>query len=148
MLRMLARGIAALVILGALFAALGRGGPGEGARTPAVASGPAADAAKAPAPPPAHARVALAPVKWQRGGFGAVAVATFTVRNENPFPVKDIELVCEFWARSGTRVGRQRVMLYERLPPGGARTVRDMTVGFIDQQAHTGDCWVVGVSRA
>jgi DNA-binding transcriptional regulator YdaS (Cro superfamily) len=49
---------------------------------------------------------------WRKGGFGTVAVATFTVVNGNDFAIKDLAITCRFEGNSGTEIGRGSATLY------------------------------------
>ncbi len=41
---------------------------------------------------------------WRRGGLGSKALVTFTLRNSNDYPVKDIEIFCAFTRRDGSHL--------------------------------------------
>jgi hypothetical protein len=63
--------------------------------------------ATAPAPtaeaPPVNA-LSISSQSWRRGGLGSKALVTFTLRNNNDYAVRNIELLCAFatprWAPS------------------------------------------------
>lgn len=66
---------------------------------------------------------------WRRGGFDTVMIATFKIKNGNPFAIKDIAVVCELSAPSGTTVGLNTVTLYEIIPAKGRKTIREVNMG-------------------
>lgn len=44
--------------------------------------------------------------RWEKGGFGAVMVATFAIYNDNEFAVKDVEVTCVHSTPGGTLIDR------------------------------------------
>lgn len=66
--------------------------------------------------------------------IGAKVNGNFTIKNANEFTVKDIDIVCHFYANSGTRIGNKKFTLYEKFPPEEIITVKDFNIGFVDKQ--------------
>jgi hypothetical protein len=96
-------------------------------------------------PTPATPREqALAAVKlnydWQKGGFGSVMTADFTITNPTAFTVKDIEVTCEHYAASGTKIDSNQRTIYEVVPPKGKKHIRGFSMGFIHSQARSSSC--------
>jgi hypothetical protein len=60
--------------------------------------------------------------KWRKEGFGNVMEADFTLQNRATVAVKDIEIRCEHYAPSGTKIDRNTRTIYETLKPGERRT--------------------------
>lgn len=87
-------------------------------------------------------------IDWQRGGFGAVAIATMTFNNQTEFAVKDIVLTCSFFAPSGTRIHQKVHVVYERIASKKKKTVREVNLGFIPSQAHSATCMIEGAQPA
>jgi hypothetical protein len=79
-------------------------------------------------------------MQWQKGGFGTVLVADVTLTNKSAYPVKDVELFCGIWAKSGTELGRLRHTIYEAFAPKKTKTVRQTNMGFIHSQADRVGC--------
>jgi hypothetical protein len=77
---------------------------------------------------------------WEKGGFGNVMVATFTIENKNPFPIKDISIACVMHAPSGTVLSEVEKTIYQIFPADGRTIVRDFSMGLIDNQSERAAC--------
>jgi hypothetical protein len=99
----------------------------------------------APARPDPAKSVWITKSAWEKSGFGSVAIATFTIRNENTFAVRDIEVACEFLGKSGSRINRRTITLYEWIDASKSKTIPKINMGFVDQQATSASCSVAGV---
>lgn len=49
-------------------------------------------------------RIRISSQTWRRGGLGSKALATLTLRNDNDYAVKDVEIVCAFARRDGSHL--------------------------------------------
>src|SRR3981189_3575524 len=84
---------------------------------------------------------------WRRGGLGSKALVTFTLRNDNDYAVKDIELYCSFARGDGshltdrTRTSRDAVNMKSR------KTFARVHIGFININAERAKCSVVAASH-
>ena len=96
----------------------------------------------------ARQNVELVSFEWQKGGFGSVMLADFTVRNKNDFPVKDITITCIHSGNSGTEIDRNTKTIYEIIKPQKKRTFREVSMGFIHSEATRSRCEVSGVVPA
>lgn len=85
---------------------------------------------------------------WKNGGFGAVMVADFTLRNENGFGVKDVLIKCETYGGSGTQIGEVSTTVYEIVAAHKEKTIRGLSVGFINSQAKSASCRIAHFLRA
>jgi hypothetical protein len=79
---------------------------------------------------------------WKKAGFDNIMQATFTITNTNAFPVKDIEVLCEHSANSGTVIDSNRRTIYDIVPANGKRTFKDFDMGFIHSQASKTSCGI------
>lgn len=86
----------------------------------------------------------LAKSSWRKGGFNSVAFGTFAVKNDNAVPVKDIEIACDFFGKSGTRINSGDATIYDTAPPKKTKTFPEVSLGFIDQQVTSMSCDIVG----
>lgn len=93
-----------------------------------------------PKRPPAADAVRI--VKWNltRGGFDNVLLGTFTLKNDNPYAVKDFQIVCGQFAASGTELPVMYAKLYQRLEAGQTKTFKDVNLGLMHSQARTYNC--------
>lgn len=73
---------------------------------------------------------------------GLIFKATFTLKNNNIFDVKDIEVRCDHTAKSGTVIDHNIRTIYEIVKAHGTKTVRDFNMGFINSQAVATQCQV------
>jgi hypothetical protein len=74
--------------------------------------------------------------------------ASFTLASDLPFAVKEVEVVCTHFARSGVEVASARRRIPTDLPAHGRLEVRAFDMGTIHAQASSSGCAVVGVSPA
>src|SRR4029077_5118728 len=83
------------------------------AAIPTETAPPTVPEAAAPAPVPAATPpIEVPPVNglkissqsWRRGGIGSKALVTFTLRNNNDYAVKDVEIACTFARRDGSHL--------------------------------------------
>jgi hypothetical protein len=81
------------------------------AAKPSTATAPAAEqglATAVAALPAAGLRISAQ--SWRRAGLGSNAQVTFTLRNDNDYAVRDVEIACAFARRDGSHLtDRQRI---------------------------------------
>jgi hypothetical protein len=121
-----------------------------GARDPTTT--PPADQAIAPAEsPPAEASpldgLKIASQSWRRGGLGSRALVTFTLRNNNDYAVKDIEIACTFNRRDGSHLTDRTRVIRDTINMKSRKTFARMHVGFINVNASQAKCSLVAASR-
>ena len=127
--------------------------PAEAA-APAGTVGPAA-IATAPEPALPETRVEKSPLdglrisaqSWRRGGLGSKALVTFTLRNANDFPVKDIEIACAFSRRDGSHLTDRKRVIGDTIGMKSRKTYAHMLVGFVNINANKAKCSLVTASR-
>ena len=93
-------------------------------------------------PPRLSDKVAVNKMSWTKGGFGAVALVSLTLKNNNEVAVQDIGVTCHFTGESGTEINSSDKTLYVSIAPGKARTEKTVNFGFIDPQAASAWCEV------
>jgi hypothetical protein len=84
----------------------------------------------------------LTDLRWKKGGFDNVMLATFSFHNKNQFDVKDISVICEHSSPSGTKIDSNRRTIYEIIKANGKKTFREFNMGWIHSQATRSSCWV------
>jgi len=84
---------------------------------------------------------------WRRGGLGSKALVTFTLRNANDYPVKDIELFCSFLRRDGSHLTDRRRLISDVINTKSRKTFARMHVGFINVNADRARCSLVAASH-
>ena len=126
----------------------------EESAVPADAHPPAATEAPLDIAPP-ETEPAKSPIdglrissqSWRRGGLGAKALVTFTLRNTNDYAVKDIEIACTFKRRDGSHVTDRRRVIHDTVKMKSRKRYAGMLVGFINVNANKAKCSLVTASR-
>ena len=119
--------------------------------TPAQAT-PPTDQATSPAesPPPEASPLdglKIASQSWRRGGLGSNALVTFTLRNNNDYAVKDIEIACAFNRRDGSHLTDRTRLIRDTVNMKSRKTFARMHVGFVNINASRAKCSLVAASR-
>lgn len=79
---------------------------------------------------------------WKKGGFGSIMEADFRVKNNSDHSIKDIEIQCNHYAKSGTKVDSNSRTMYDVIGPNSIQSYQDFNMGFIHDQANTTSCLV------
>jgi len=104
--------------------------------------------------PPAAADVlpvnglSISSQSWRRGGLGSKAFVTFTLRNNNDYAVKDIELVCAFARTDGSHLTDRKRVIPDTVTMKSRKTFARMLVGFVNVNASRAKCAPVAASRS
>jgi hypothetical protein len=85
---------------------------------------------------------------WRRGGLGSKAFVTFTLRNDNDYAVKDIELVCAFARSDGSHLTDRKRVIPDTVTMKGRKTFAHMLVGFVNVNASRAKCAPVAANRS
>jgi hypothetical protein len=102
--------------------------------------------AVSPEAPPA-AGLRLSSQSWRRAGLGSNAQVTFTLRNDNAYAVKDIEIACAFARRDGSHLTDRTRILPVTIDPKARRRFARLHVGFVNIYADRINCAVVAANR-
>jgi hypothetical protein len=122
----------------------------------AVETAPSGKAAEAVSPAseaqiPAMAelgRMRISSQTWRRGGLGSKALVTFTLRNDNDYAVKDVEIVCAFARRDGSHLTDRSRVLADPVSMKSRKTFARIPVGFVNVNADQAKCSLVAARRA
>lgn len=98
-------------------------------------------------PPDPRYLTYLGSFEWKKGGFDNVALIDFKITNNNPVTVKDIEVECDFYAKSGTKLDTNSSTIYDIIEPGKTKLFTDFNIGLINRQANGMDCRIKGVKN-
>lgn len=74
---------------------------------------------------------------WEKGGFGTVALVSFTLKNESLRDVADVKMKFTFNGESGTVLGDEVKVFPILLKAGQVKVIRKENIGFIPQNAST-----------
>jgi hypothetical protein len=93
-------------------------------------------------------RLKISSQTWRRGGLGSKALVTFTLRNDNDYAVKDLEIVCAFTRRDGSHLTDRSRVLADTVTMKSRKTFARVAVGFINVNADQAKCSLVAARRA
>lgn len=93
-------------------------------------------------------RMKISSQTWRRGGLGSKALVTFTVRNDNDYAVKDVEIVCAFTRRDGSHLTDRIRVLADTVGMKSRKTFARVPVGFVNVNADQATCSLVAARRA
>jgi hypothetical protein len=120
--------------------------PAQGPAEPAAATVPSdAPAPTSDAAAPEGLRISSQ--SWRRGGLGSKAMVTFTLRNDNDYAVKDVEIVCSFSRRDGSHLTDRQRVLPDTVNMKSRRIFSRVHVGFVNVNADRVKCSPVAASR-
>ncbi|MFT4121715.1 hypothetical protein [Bradyrhizobium sp.] len=120
-----------------------------------VESPPQADAAATTSAPsgaqaPAMAeldRLRISSQTWRRGGLGSRALVTLTLRNDNDYAVKDVEIICAFSRRDGSHLTDRSRVLGDIVSMKSRKTFARVPVGVVNVNADQAKCSLVAARR-
>ena len=85
---------------------------------------------------------------WRRAGLGSNALVTLTLRNENDYAVKDVEIACAFSRSDGTHLTDRKRVIPDTVNMKSRKTFAHLHVGFVNIYANKAKCAPVAASRA
>ncbi|WP_367116364.1 hypothetical protein [Bradyrhizobium sp.] len=72
---------------------------------------------------------------------------TFTLRNDNDYAVKDVEIFCSFSRRDGTHLTDRKRVLPDTVNMKSRKTFSRVHVGFVNINANQAKCSPVAARR-
>src|SRR5262245_41914085 len=93
-------------------------------------------------------RLRISSQTWRRGGLGSRALVTFTLRNDNDYAVKDVEIACSFSRRDGSHLTDRTRVLSDTVDMKSRKTFARVHVGFVNVNAGQAKCSLVAARRA
>ena len=118
--------------------------PHPDAASPA-AQQPLAAGPVAAAEPLGHLRISRQ--SFRRGGLGSKALVTFTLRNDNDYAVKDLEILCSFHSRDGRYTTERRRTINDTVNMKSRKTFPLTLIGFVNIKASRAKCSLLSASR-
>lgn len=79
---------------------------------------------------------------WRKEGFGSVMEADFKIVNNSEEDIKDIEMQCNHYAKSGTKIDSNSRIIYEVIRANSKRSFKNFSMGFIHDQAGSSSCHI------
>ncbi|MBR0716036.1 hypothetical protein [Bradyrhizobium liaoningense] len=93
-------------------------------------------------------RLRISSQTWRRGGLGSKALVTFTLRNDNDYAVRDVEISCAFNRRDGSHLTDRRRVLPETVNMKSRKTYAEVHIGFVNINASQARCSAVAARRS
>jgi hypothetical protein len=84
---------------------------------------------------------------WRRGGLGSNALVTLTLRNENDYAVKDVEIACVFSRSDGTHLTDRKRVIPDTVNMKSRKIFAHFHIGFVNIYANKAKCVPVAASR-
>ena len=101
-----------------------------------------------PAQPAPVDRLTISSQSWRRGGLGSNALVTLTLRNENGYSVKDVELACAFSRPDGSHLTDRSRVIPGVINMRSRKTFVRLHVGFVNVNAAKAKCTPVSASHS
>ena len=79
--------------------------------------------------------------------MGSNALVTFTLRNNNDYAVKDIEIACAFNRRDGSHLTDRTRVIRDTVNMKSRKTFARMHIGYVNINASRAKCSLVAASR-
>jgi hypothetical protein len=98
-------------------------------------------------PPPVNG-LSISSQFWRWGGLGSKALVTLTLRNNNDYAVKDIELLCAFVRSDGSHLTDRRRVIPDTVNMKSRKTFAQMLIGFVNINASHAKCTAVAANRS
>jgi hypothetical protein len=84
---------------------------------------------------------------WRRSGLGSNALVTFTLRNNNDYAVKDVEIACAFARKDGSHLTDRTRIVPGTVEMKSRKTFAHLHVGFVNINANKAKCALVAANR-
>jgi len=108
---------------------------------------PAISEAIVPLQPAPVDRLTISSQSWRRGGLGSKAFVTMTVRNDNGYAVKDIDIACAFLRPDGSHLTDRSRVISDVINMKSRKTFVRLHVGFVNVNAAKAKCSAVAASH-
>jgi hypothetical protein len=108
---------------------------------------PATSEAIVPEQPAPVDRLKIASQSWRRGGLGSNALVTMTLRNDNSYPVKNIDISCAFLRPDGSYLTARTRTITDVINMKSRKTFARLHVGFVNVNAAKAKCSLVAANR-
>lgn len=83
----------------------------------------------------ASAETKLVDFTWEKGGFGTVMMANFTIRNDSPVDVADLKIHCQHYAASGVVLDQNAGTAYVVVKAHSTTRIPNVNMGFLNAEA-------------
>ena len=83
--------------------------------------------------------------RWSKDEMN-IMTANFVVKNESSYNIKDLEITCEHFANSGSKIDSNVRTIYERVMAHTTRKFNNFNMGFIHSQAASSNCKITDLT--
>jgi len=132
------------VIAGPMQVAAAPAKPVSASLTVGLAKGSSFDSATSevivPEQPAPVDRLTVSSQSWRRGGLGSNAFVTMTLRNDNGYAVKDIDIACAFSRPDGSHLTDRSRVIPDVINMKSRKTFARLHVGFVNVNAAKVKC--------
>lgn len=90
--------------------------------------------------------VSLKSIAWNSYDFRGLLRIDVVIKNDLPWPVKDITVTCTMIAPSGTSIGQTSRTLYEKIGTKSEKSISGINMGFVNPQGKLNDCNVTNLA--
>jgi hypothetical protein len=104
---------------------------------------PAISEAIVPEQPSPVDRMKIASQSWRRGGLGSNALVTMTLRNDNSYAVKNVDISCAFLRPDGSHLTDRSRVITDVINMKSRKTFARLHVGFVNVNAAKAKCSLV-----
>jgi hypothetical protein len=108
---------------------------------------PRTSEAIAPAQPAPVDGLKISSQSWRRGGLGSNAFVTMTLRNDNGYAVKDIDIACAFSRPDGSHLTDRSRTIRDVVNMKSRKTFVRLHVGFVNVNAAKAKCSLLAASH-
>jgi hypothetical protein len=86
--------------------------------------------------------------KWRKEGFDDVMEADFTVKNGSSYDIKDIEITCHHFGKSGTEIDSNTRTIFDVVKAHSTKKFLKFNMGLIHTQAARSSCAITNLGIA
>lgn len=79
---------------------------------------------------------------WYTTASGSIMMLNATLANHSNQDIKDVEITCNNFSNSGTKIDSNTRTVYEIVKAGKSKRIHEFNMGFIHSQAAKTDCSV------
>ena len=85
---------------------------------------------------------------WSAQAMGSIMEADFTVTNNSQTDIKDIEIRCDYFGKSQTRVDHAERVIFDVIPAKSSKVFPKFSMGFMSNQTNQAACKITIVTPA
>jgi hypothetical protein len=91
-------------------------------------------------------QVKIKELNWYKSGVENIMMVNVTFENAGASDVEDIELTCDDYSNSGTKIHNNSRIIYEVVKAGKSKHILNVDMGFIDSQAVSASCRITNLA--